>query len=85
MLTVLSKIDVSINLANVEAYHWLKSNNQGKKTIMKLSRRKDSDEICRVRRKLNTIDPKSIVITTFVYINISLCFYYKKLSKCEKL
>ena len=45
VLTVLSKLDVNIDPANVEACHWLKSNNKGKKTILKLSRRKDSDEI----------------------------------------
>ena len=47
---------------------------------------KDSDEIRRVRSKLNTTDLKPLTITTSVYINGSLCFYYKKLwSKCKKL
>ena len=83
VLTVLSKLDVNIDPANVEACHWLKSNNKGKKAILKLSRRKDSDEIRRVRSKLKTTDLKPIGITTPVYINDSLCFYYKKLwSKC---
>ena len=86
VLTVLSKLDVNIDPANVEACHWLKSNNKGKKTIVKLSRRKDSDEICRVRNKLKTTDLKPIGITTPVYINDNLCFYYKTLwSKCKKL
>ena len=86
VLTVLSKLDVNIDPANVEACHWLKSNNKGKKAILKLSRRKDSDEIRRVRSKLKTTDLKPIGITTPVYINDSLCFYYKKLwSKCKKL
>ena len=78
MLTVLSKLDVNIDPANVEACHWLKSNNKGKKAILKLSRRKDSDEIRRVRSKLKTTDLKPIGITTPVYINDSLC---KKLNK----
>ena len=86
VLTVLSKLDVSIDPANVEACHWLKSHNKGKKAILKLFRRKDSDEIRRVRSKLKTTDLKPIGITTPVYINDSLCFYYKKLwSKCKKL
>ena len=86
VLTVLSKLDVNIDPANVEACHWLKSNNKGKKAILKLSRRKDSDEIRRVRSKLKTTDLKPIGITTPVYINDRLCFYYKKLwSKCKKL
>ena len=29
MLTVLSKLDVNIDPANVETYHWLESNNKG--------------------------------------------------------
>ena len=70
--------------ANVEACHWFKSNNKGKKAILKLSRWKDS-EIRWVRSKLKTTDLKFIGITTLVYINDSLCFYYKKLwSKCKK-
>ena len=69
-----------------EVCHWLKSNNKGKRTILKISRRKDSDEICRLWSKLKTTDLKSIGIATPVYINDSLCFCYKKLwSKCRKL
>ena len=85
-LTVLSKLDVNIDPVNVEACHWLKSNNKGKKAILKLFRRNDSDEIGRVRDKLKTTDLKPIGITTPGYINDSLYFYYKKLwSKCKKL
>ena len=84
VLTVLSKLDVNIDPANVEACHWLKSNNKGKKAILKLSRRKDSDEIRRLRSKLKTTDLKPIGITTLVYINDSLCFCYKKF-KSKKL
>ena len=86
VLTVLSKLDVNIDPVSVEACHWLKSNNKGKKAVLKLSRRKDSDEIRRVRSKLKTTDLKSMGITTPVYINDSSWFYYKKLwSKCKKL
>ena len=74
VLTVLSKLDVNIDPANVEACHWLNSNNKGKKAILKLSRRKYSDEIRRVRSKLKTTDLKRIGITTPVFINDSLCF-----------
>ena len=86
MLTVSSKLHVNIDPANAELCHWLKSNSKGKKAILKLSRRKDSDEIRRVRSKLKTTDLKPIGITTPVYINDSLCFYYKNLwSKSKKL
>ena len=74
------------SLQMFEVCHWLKSNNKGKKTILKISRRKDSDEICRLWSKLKTTNLKSIGIATRVYINDSLCFCYKKLwSKCRKL
>ena len=86
VLTDLSKLDVNIDPANVEACHWLKSNNKGKKVILRLSRRKNLDEICWVRSKLKTTNLKPRGITTPVYINDSLCFCYKKLwSKCKRL
>ena len=52
LLTVLSKLNVNTDPANVEACDWIKPKNKDKKTILKLSRRKNSDEIRRVRRKL---------------------------------
>ena len=83
VLTVLSKLDVNMDPANAETCHWVKSN-KGKKAILKFSRRKDSDEIRRVKLKITDLEP--IGITTPVYINDSLCFYYKNLwSKCKKL
>ena len=48
-----------------------------KKEILKLSRRKDLDEIRRVRSKLKTADLKSIEITIQVYINDSLFLLWK--------
>ena len=72
VLTVLSKLDVNIDPANIEACGWLKSNNKSKMAILKISRRKDSEEICSVRSKLETTDLKPITITTPVYINVSL-------------
>ena len=77
VLTVLSKLDVNIDRANVEACHWLKSSNKGKKAILNFSRRKDSDEIRRVRSKLKTTDLKPIGITTPVYINDSMLLLQK--------
>ena len=86
VFTVLSKLDINIDLANAVASHSLKSNKKGKKTILKSSKRKDSDEIRRVSSKLKTTDLKSIGITTSVYINYSFSFYCKILwSKCKKL
>ena len=84
VMTVLSKLDVNVYPANVEECHWLKSNNKSKKAI--LSRRKDLDQVRRLRSKLKTTDLKPIWVTNSVYINDSLYFYYKKLwSKCKNL
>ena len=74
--TVLPKLDVIIDSANVEACQRLKSNCKGKKTILKLSRRNDLDVVRRARSKLKTADLRSIGITTPVYLNDSLFFYY---------
>ena len=74
VLTTLSKLDFNIDPVKFEAFHWLKSNNKGKKAILKLSRRKDLHEICRARNKLKTTNLKSIGINTPVFINDNLCF-----------
>ena len=74
VLTILSKLDVIIDSANVEACHRLNSNCKGKKTILKLSRRKDLGVVRRARSKLKTTDLRSIGITTPVYLNDSLFF-----------
>ena len=58
VLTVLSKLDFSIDPANVKVFYWLKSNNKDKKAILKISKRKDSDEILKVRSKLKTYRPE---------------------------
>ena len=63
---VLLKLDVNIDSVNVKACHRLKSN-KGKKAILKVSRRKDSDDIPRVRGKLKTTDLKSIGINPLLH------------------
>ena len=85
VLEVFSKIDVDIQPANIEACHWLKSERGGKKAIVKFSKRKDVDRVRKAKRKLKTTDLNSIGITNPVYVNDSLCKYYKYLwSKCKK-
>ena len=87
VLDVFQKIEVDVQPENVEACHWLKSNSPGgKKVIIKFSRRKDADKIRKQKKKLKSADLNSIGITNPIFINDSLCKYYKYLwSKCKKL
>ena len=86
VLEVFDKIDVEIQPDNIEACHWLKSDSGGKKVIVKFSKRKDVDRVRKSKRKLKTTNLSSIGISNPVYVNDSLCKYYKYLwSKCKKL
>ena len=51
-----------------------------------MSRRKDADKIPRANKKLKGLDLSSIGINSAMFINDSLCGYYKNLrAKCKKL
>ena len=50
VLQIFEKTSVKVDPQNVEACHWLKSNNRSKKAIVKLSKRKDADKICEVEK-----------------------------------
>ena len=50
VLQIFEKTGVKVDPQNVEACHWLKSNNRSKKAIVKLSKRKDADKICEVEK-----------------------------------
>ena len=78
VLNVLTKFNVAIDSVNIEACHWLNSRNTDKEVIPKLPRRKNSDNIHRSRKKLKGADLNSIKISNPIYINDSLCVYYKK-------
>ena len=70
---------------NVEDCYWVKTQ-RSKKVIIKLSRRKDANKIRSEKKKLKGKNLTSLGINTPVYINDSLCIYYKKLwPKCKKL
>ena len=85
VLDVFDKIDVIIQPENIEACHWLKSG-ANKKAIIKFSKRKDAVRVRKTKRKLKTTDLTSVGISKPVYINDSICKYYKYLwSKCKKL
>ena len=87
VLEVFQRIEVDISAENIEACHWMKSDRAGgKKVIVKFSKRKDSDKIRKNKKKLKSVDLKSIGISNPIFINDSLCKYYKYLwSKCKKL
>ena len=75
-LQILKKIDIS---------HWVKTQ-RSKIVIIKLFRRKDASKIRSEKKKLMGENLTSLGISTPVYINDSLCIYYKKLwAKCKKL
>ena len=70
----------------MEACHWLKSDRGGKKAIIKFSKRKDADKVRQAKKKLKTTNLSAMGISQPVFVNDSLCKYYKFLwSKCKKL
>ena len=51
-----------------------------------MSRHKDADKIRRVKKKIKGLDFSTIGINSALFINDSLCWYYKNLwAKCKKL
>ena len=59
-----------------------------KKTIVKFSKRKVCQQVLRVKEELKNIDPSELDFPegTAIFINESLCSYYKMLwNKCKKL
>ena len=72
----------------VEDCHHLPSKGSPKKLIVKLNRRKDIHRILPNKNKLKNLKPESVHLPgeTKIFINESLCLYYKKLwSKCKRL
>jgi len=73
-----------VDKENIEACHRIK----GGKTILKLSRRKDCMKILDNKKKLKDLNCEDVGFTsdTKLYINNSLCSYYKLLwSRSKKL
>ena len=60
-------------------------NNRSKNVIIKFSRPKDANLIRKNKKKLRGINLCSVGINNLVFINDSLCSYYKMLwQKCKK-
>ena len=80
---LLGKIDVHVNSENIEACH--RVGKEGVRTIVKFSRRKDCFAVLMNKKKFKNMDLSDIGLNT-VYINESLCSYYKKIwYSCKKL
>ena len=85
---IFRECDADIDPVNIEACHRLKSNHWPKKNIVKLVKRKVASKILRGKKKLKTTDlsQKGFPPSTTVFINKSLCSYYRFLwSECKKL
>ena len=85
---VLRGIDVEVYTENIESCHRLKGKGSKGSVILKLSKRKDAEKIKLNKKKLKNIDHKKIGLPsgTNVFINESLCGYYKLLwSKYKKI
>ena len=85
-LKIFDAIDAPVCATNIESCHRLFSYQKPNKVIVKLSRRKDAENIMSNKNKLRTVDKETIGVNTPIYINESLCRANKVLwSKCRRL
>ena len=85
VLTIFKKVGCDIKNENIEACHRVRRQNN---VIIKFSKRKDCQQVYSVKKDLAKLDMKEVDLPegTQVYINQSLCPYYKSLwSKSKKL
>ena len=85
---ILNECDTPVDLTNIEACHHLRSKARSKKVIIKLSKRKDVFNILQRKKKLKSVDITKVGLPqgSLVFINQSLCSYYKYLwSLCKRL
>ena len=80
--------DTPVDPANIEACHRVQSKAKPKKVIIKLSKRKDVFNIWQRKKKLKSVDIRKVGLPqgSLVFVNQSLCSYYKYLSSlCKRL
>ena len=85
--TFFTKIGVSVSPDNIEACHPLKSNDKNK-IIVKFSKRKDCQAVLNNKKKLKNLTNEELGLSEGgkVFVNESLCKYYKLLwSLCKSL
>ena len=86
ILKIFDKLGVPINPNNIEACHRIKKGSD--RTIVKFNKRKDCQQIMRVKKDLKnmTFTDIDLPVGTTLYLNESLCSYYRWLwSNCKKL
>ena len=78
VLTIFKKVGCDIKNENIEACHRVRRQNN---VIIKFSKRKDCQQVYSVKKDLGKFDMKEVDLPegTQVYINQSLCPYYKSL------
>ena len=85
---IFPECDADIDPLNIEACHRLKSNHWPKKVIVKLVRRIDASKVPGGKKQLKTTDlsQNGFLPNTIVFVNESLCSYYRFLwSECKKV
>ena len=78
VLKIFEKLEVGVDPFNVENCYWISGKNAPKRVKVKVSERKDASKLCSSKRKLKYMDLTSIGIKNPVYINDSLCTYWRK-------
>ena len=87
-MKIFNECDIPVDLANIEAGHRLKSKARPKKVIIKLSKRKDVFSILQPKKKIKSVNITKVHLPqeSLVFVNQSLCSYYKYLwSFCIRL
>ena len=82
---IFKKIGVEVDERDIQACHRLK---EKERTIVKFANRKDCLRILRVKKDLKSLDPTELDFpeSTKIYINESLCPYYRGIwNKCKIL
>ena len=82
---VFAKLRVHVEGKDIQACHRVKNSDRA---IVKFSNRQESLQILRVKKDLKSLDPTELVFPegTKIFINESLCAYYRGLwNKCKKL
>ena len=82
---VFDKFGVHVEEKDVQACHCSKDSDS---VIIKLSDRKDSLQVLRIKKDLKSLDPTELDFPegTRIFINESVCAYYRGLwNKCKKL
>ena len=81
-------LDIGANITNEKRESCHRLNKNTDRTIVKFSRRKNCDQVMRVKGELNKLKPANLdlPVGTKLYINESLCPYYRRLwNQCKQL